>query len=322
MADKAKDKTPEAKTRAVEHSPQLSERISRALLAHVKDIADSCEAAAVLITVDTIGNLRDSWPDDFKQKVLLITQKEVEPAEFKGQVPEFIHIPDVPLTRLGQMKVAVFLAHSRGILTSGEVIVCLTGTSGGGTLDTLIVTQIGHEFELLSLVQDSDPLPPDVKPEVIERVVAIATELGIEGREGKPVGTMFVIGDSETVLTVSRQLILNPFRGYPEQERNILDPLLEETVKELSSLDGAFVIRGDGIIESCGTYLMAASQPSMKLPGGLGARHQAGAAITGITQSLCITVSESTGTVTIFRHGKIVTEIEKPRQLGKVPRTF
>ena len=50
---------------------------------------------------------------------------------------------------------------------------------------------------------------------------------------------------------------------------------------------------------------------SYSLPQGLGARHHAAAGITAVTEAIAITVSESTGTVTIFRHGLIVTEIEK-----------
>ena len=38
-----------------------------------------------------------------------------------------------------------------------------------------------------------------VKPEVIERVLAIATELAVEGREGHPVGCLFALGSAEKI---------------------------------------------------------------------------------------------------------------------------
>jgi DNA integrity scanning protein DisA with diadenylate cyclase activity len=47
------------------------------------------------------------------------------------------------------------------------------------------------------------------------------------------------------------------------------------------------------------------------LPGGLGARHQAAAAITAETRSLAVTVSQSTGTVTLFEDGGIVLTLER-----------
>jgi DNA integrity scanning protein DisA with diadenylate cyclase activity len=169
---------------------------------------------------------------------------------------------------------------------------------------------------MFSPEEEADALPPEIRPEVVERIVDIASELDYEGREGKPVGAMFVIGDSHSVTSLSRQLILNPFRGYEEHERNVLDRQLEETVKELCTLDGAFIIRGDGVIEACGAFVKTASQDTYELPQGLGARHHAAAAITAVTESLAVTVSESTGTVSIFRSGSIVTEIEKLRTLA------
>jgi DNA integrity scanning protein DisA with diadenylate cyclase activity len=115
---------------------------------------------------------------------------------------------------------------------------------------------------------------------------------------------------------MSRQLILNPFQGYEEANRNILDPSLKETVKELSTIDGAFILRGDGVIESCGAFLKTTGQKESELPQGLGARHHAAAGITAVTDSIAVTVSESTGTVTVFRGGGLITEIEKPRPVG------
>ena len=85
---------------------------------------------------------------------------------------------------------------------------------------------------------------PTSRPAVFERLLTLASELGLEGREGRPVGTLFVVGDSDRVLAQSHQLVINPFHGYPEAERNILDPRLEETIKEFSAIDGAFVDPG------------------------------------------------------------------------------
>lgn len=210
---------------------------------------------------------------------------------------------------------AVFLALSQGLVRRGDVIVCLTGISSSGTLDTLIISEVGRESEIFLSADSEAPLPSGLQPQVVERVIDIAAELGSEGREGKPVGALFVVGDAERVVSLSRQLIINPFKGYAEDERNVLDSHLEETIKELSSIDGAFIIDGDGAIVTCGAYLKTSMQDEegYALPRGLGARHHAAAGITAVTQSIAITVSESTGTVSVFRNGHIVTEIEKPR---------
>ncbi len=295
--------------------PVAAPRITRSLLKHVSDIAGSCRASAVFVYADALQGGPIEFPADFQGKVYCVTSR---PDEEAGQVrghSRLLRVPDVPLTRAAQVKMAAFLALSRGLVRQGDTVMFLSGASGSGTLDTLMVLQLGREFEMFAPggEDEEEAVSVRIRPEVIERVVDIASELSSEGREGKPVGTAFVIGDPEQILPLTRQLILNPFRGYPEEGRNILDPTLGETIKELAGIDGAFIIRGDGIIESCGTYLKTASQEEYELPQGLGARHHSAAAITSVTPSIAVTVSESTGTVAIFRGGRMVTEIEKPR---------
>ena len=70
------------------------------------------------------------------------------------------------------------------------------------------------------------------------------------------------------MLSQSHQLVINPFHGYPEAERNVLDPRLEETIKEFSAIDGAFIIRGDGVILSAGRYLAPQGKLDEPLPAG------------------------------------------------------
>jgi DNA integrity scanning protein DisA with diadenylate cyclase activity len=162
---------------------------------------------------------------------------------------------------------------------------------------------------------NSEVLPQDVRPEVFERAVTLASHLAAEGREGRPVGTLFVLGDSDRVLDQSRPLVLNPFMGYAESERNLLDPELEETIKEFSALDGAFVIRGDGVVLAAGTQLLP-TMPHDRLPGGLGTRHGAAAGITACSESIALCISQSTGTVSVFRSGKLVTDIQRSDNEG------
>jgi len=277
--------------------------ITCSLAEHVGGIAHACGATAVLVYADALGGRELQLPEDLK--VYYVTRTAGEEREQEEKHRTVLRVPNVPLTRASQAKMAVFLALSRGLIKLGDVVVCLAGLPGSGSLDTLIVTQVGREFEMFAISRADDQSP----------------ELGSEGREGKPVGAFFIVGDSERVLPLTKQLILNPFQGYPETDRNILSDALEETIKELSTVDGAFIIRGDGVIETCGAYVKVASQDEYDLPQGLGARHQAAAAITAVTNAAAVTVSESTGTVSVFRGGRILVEIEKPRALGLAPRT-
>lgn len=290
--------------------------VTQALLQHVASIAEMSNAAAVFVYVDALGENTLPLPENLKFKVYYITRTVNQDKEQLHKRRKFIRAPNVPLSRLGQVKVAIFLALSRGFIKAGDTVVLLSGLAATGTLDTLIVTQVGREYEIFSSSPDSVSLPRSVRPEVVERTIDIATQIGAEGREGKSIGALFVIGDTERVSSLSRQLVINPFKGYPKRERNILNDNLVETIKEFSTIDGAFIIHGDGIIESCGTYLKTASQEEYELPRGLGARHHSAAGITSVADCIAITVSESTGTVTVFRGGQIVTEIERQRSIG------
>ena len=155
-------------------------------------------------------------------------------------------------------------------------------------------------------------LPAGVKPEVVERIIDIATELSIEGREGKPVGCIFVLGKFADLKPHLKQLILNPFYGYKPEDRNVLNPFMDETVKEFSLIDGAFIIDGSGILEAAGA-LIHTPDFKLQLPGGLGARHAAAYAISLIADCISLVVSSSTGQITIFRKGQMMPISEKRR---------
>ena len=78
---------------------------------------------------------------------------------------------------------------------------------------------------------------------------------------------MFILGDHAEVIKRSKQLILNPFHGYAEEDRNILNPFMDETIKELALIDGAFIVQGNGVVESAGCLIQAKAD-EIDLPGG------------------------------------------------------
>ena len=148
----------------------------------------------------------------------------------------------------------------------------------------------------------------DVREEVFDTVFHIATEISIEGREGKAVGTTFLIGDTKNVLAKSRQIMLNAFEGHAPEMRMVTNPDLKENIKEFAQLDGAFVISGDGFIEASGRYITVDSS-HVTLPKGMGTRHNSVAAMTSVTKAVGIVVSQSGGGITIFKNGQILKKI-------------
>jgi len=210
--------------------------------------------------------------------------------------------------RLSQLRAAILLGLTRDIFGFQDRVCCIGGIPGSGQLDTVLVVDVDEEFESV-IGHGEDMLPPDVSAEALERITAIATDLAAQGREGKSIGAMFVLGDHEEVSKRSKPLILNPFFGYDEEDRSILNPFMDETIKELALIDGAFVLRGNGVVESAGCLIQAKAEDII-LPGGLGTRHAAAAAITHVTDSLALVVSSS-GQVTYFRKGQMFTLFDK-----------
>lgn len=237
-------------------------------------------------------------------KIVLVTQSSVEFMQEVASVEATITVRSFSRNRLSQMRSAVLIALSRGILKFDDKLCCVAGTPNSNRFDTVVVVDIAKEFQTV-FNHHQDMLPSSIKAEVMERALAIASELAVEGREGKPVGCLFVIGDAKQLKPFTKPLVLNPFYGYKDEDRNILNPFMDETVKEFSTIDGAFIIRGDGVLESAGT-LIYAPDIAYELPGGLGSRHAAAAAISKATDCISITVSASTRQVTIFRRGQML----------------
>ncbi len=175
-------------------------------------------------------------------------------------------------------------------------------------VDSLSIIHLGEHLERLS-AQDLRRLDTQVPLETLRAVVDLATEIGREGREGHPVGTMFVVGDTPKVLKMSRPVNFNPFRGYSRAERDIRDRKVREQIKDLAQLDGALIIRRDGVAVAACMYIDAPAE-GITLSKGLGARHWTAAAVSKTTKSVAVVVSQSSGTVRIFLGGEVVLHIE------------
>ena len=149
--------------------------------------------------------------------------------------------------------------------------------------------------------------PPERK-RTLEEVIQLAVELAREGREGRKIGTLFVIGDVDTVLEQSRSLLLDPLYGHPSDLLHVTRPEFRETIKEFAQLDGAFVLEDDGTFLSAGRFIdVDVSNPENFLPG-LGARHAAAASISRTASAVAVAVSQSS-VVRVFANGRLRAEI-------------
>jgi DNA integrity scanning protein DisA with diadenylate cyclase activity len=187
---------------------------------------------------------------------------------------------------------------------------------GGFVLGVLCVSELSSivvfDIKQLATVKTIDKTGERVDPAALKAVLRLALELGREGREGKKVGTAFIIGDTDEVLKRSHQLILNPYKGHAEDIRDIKNRSHWETIKEFAQIDGVFIVNEKGVIVSAGRYLDVNTK-SIELEG-LGGRHMSALAVTRETQAVAVTVSESGGTVRLFKDG-IETRIEPSADL-------
>ncbi len=157
--------------------------------------------------------------------------------------------------------------------------------------------------------RDLQRLESSVPLKSLKVVIDLATQIGREGREGKKVGTMFVMGDTRRVLNHCKDSGLDPVRGYDRKSRNLFDPRVREDIKEIAQMDGAFIISPEGVVEKS-RQIIEVKHEDLTLSKGLGSRHWAGAAISQLTKAVAIVVSQSSGTVRLFQNGDLVLRIE------------
>jgi DNA integrity scanning protein DisA with diadenylate cyclase activity len=315
MADSESTKFRNDKAEPEKAENPSMDKINALMIRHARQVAEEIGANAVLVYVDLIksrANLETLLQES--SCILAAGEKHVldELKALKRDDVRIIQVPNIKLSRHSQVKVAAMIALSQGLIHRNDRVVCLSGLAKYGVLDNIAVLDLEREFEMF-LSGSLDITNQMVHPEVFERLLTIVLELAAEGKEGRPLGTVFVLGDHEKVMAMSSQMVINPFAAVPEAERNILDAALKENIREFSTIDGAFIIRDDGVVLAAGRHL-APSVETSELPQGLGARHRSAAGITSLTNSIALVISESTGDVRIFSRGKLFMEIEKTKR--------
>jgi diadenylate cyclase len=227
---------------------------------------------------------------------------------------EVLALPQVRLRRRGRAKIALLEALAAGLLRPGERVVVVSGdtTEGECVLDTIAVIDLSNDEGFLD-GEAGAPLAAlrnVADPSTFDAVLTMCVDIGHDGREGKPVGLLVTLGDEDAVLRHSHPLVLNPFEGHHESQRLIMAPSARRALREFSGMDGAFVVRSDGVIMAGGRYLQD-SGPRAGVPSGLGARHRAAAGITSATRCIAFCVSESSGDTRVFAGGRLLMTIER-----------
>ena len=208
-----------------------------------------------------------------------------------------------------QLAQAVLASVAEAHMRSGSKLVALYNSGGeGDVFDTITAFSLTEKLGRLT-ARDLRQLKTTVPLETLKVVVDLAVAIGREGREGKAIGTMFVVGDHRKVLEQSRAGGYDSVKGYSRKDRSLHDGKTREGIKEVAQLDGMFVVSADGTVEAS-ARIIDTPPVEITMTKGLGSRHFAGAAISKNTKAIAVVVSQSNGTVRIFQDGEVVLRIE------------
>lgn len=298
-------------------------RQTLALLGSARQLLASLPAHAVLVVTETDMNWDLVREQLSECKLLVAAENRQLQSQLHGRVGiSLIPYDPAEYSTSERISLAVLAAVRSELLTQGDDVVVLyngieVSPDAPEPVDSISVVHLGEHLEQLR-GRDLRRLETRVPLDTLQAVVKLATAIGREGREGYPVGTMFVVGDTRKVLTMCRALNFNPFRGYSQAERDIKNRNVREQIKDLAQLEGAFIVRRDGVAVAACMHIEAATVGGIKLIKGLGTRHVAAAAISKHTKAIAVCVSQSSGTVRLFQNGEQVLHIEP----FKRPLTF
>ena len=285
-----------------------SSRFDREFLRGALALAAKADVDHFLYICDVPIATEDLRRRKIRHKLVYAVTAEPIATELQGRRYRALVIPAYDYSRVERVKVALVSALSQGAFKEGDLVLCMTGRVGRSP-DTLMQMRIGGSLDDRVAIEGVK-LGEGFDSQVVDALLQLALQIGQEGYEGHPIGTIITIGDHNNVLEKSRQITLNPFQGLGESERNVLDPKIREAIKNFSVLDGAFVIREDGVVLSAGRYLSATDE-DVTVPLGLGARHAAAAGITASTECLALVVSQTSGAVRLFKGGEILLELHQ-----------
>jgi len=273
-------------------------------------------AEALLVLVDRPLDwdlLKKITGRKFKILIAADTEEQLRGAREADLLTEVISLQEAPVH--DKLTHALLAAVANELVSSEADVVAMYSGFEPGRVDSVSRIRLDDHLGRLT-ARDLRLLGTKVPLDTLKAVVDLAIEIGREGREGKPVGTVFVVGDSRNVLRLSEPLGFDPVRGYSRAERNIMDQRVREAIKEIAPLDGAVIVSSDGTVQAACRYLNA-SAANVTLSKGLGARHWAAAAITKKTKAVAVTVSESNGTVRLFHGGEVLLRVEPFRRAMK-----
>jgi DNA integrity scanning protein DisA with diadenylate cyclase activity len=167
--------------------------------------------------------------------------------------------------------------------------------------------ELFFDMSKLRLLTLLDTLSDRLDRRVVESVLKLSMAIVKKGREGSPVGALFIVGDARNVMKNVVQKIANPMNGIELEKRNVLLEDNFDTLREFAIMDGATVLDENGYVVSSGVYVKNLVVDEWIL-NGHGGRHLAARSITKLTKAISFAVS-SEGTIRVYKDGKMIYEL-------------
>jgi len=277
-------------------------RIEEAITRSAVDIAERIQASAIL--------LPDSYASEKLETHIPVVVLPKKASDLVYQTMPSSTIKEKTVLQEHIQKLAV-VGYLEGAI-SGLIV----GVIDAPNFDSIVVYD-PRESHAVKSMQECEKI---VCSDVFRAVMSLSLEFALEGREGRHIGTAFIIGDETNVLERSHQLLLNPFKGHARHTRLVTNSDNWETIKEFAQLDGIFVVSGDGVMCASGRYLDVDAR-SVTILQGLGGRHAASAAITAETDAVAVVVSAS-GIIRVYQDREQIIVIEPGEWVGRFYRNI
>jgi len=124
-------------------------RVNRLMFRQAEHVAKGAGCSATMVFGDTfIGGVE---PDMLRPtlKTILVTRNPIEVEEGEGRFASTIQVRSFSSQRLAQLRSALLVALTRGIIGFKDRICCVGGITGSNQFDTIVVAEIEREFQTL-----------------------------------------------------------------------------------------------------------------------------------------------------------------------------
>src|SRR4051812_14497561 len=170
-----------------------------AFFANALSLYAEAEAEAILVLLENPIDWDDLRPHLERARLVIAADKaeNLQGAEEMGLGTILLDMGEVPV--LEKLTQALLNGVARDVLNPGADVVAVYSGFDSEQIDSLSLIRLDEHLGRLTS-RDLRQLSTVVPLETLKTVVDLAIEIGREGREGKQIGTMFVVGDTRKVL--------------------------------------------------------------------------------------------------------------------------